>query len=86
VELNVRTVELGTGELEPRCDHCRHPLNLHQPDEGLPSRLLATCGDCFRWFALFALDEDGAECLIVELPEGSFMEQVYRTKSKPASS
>jgi hypothetical protein len=62
-------IDLGSSDPEPRCGHCREPLNLHQPDESLPSHLLATCSACFRWFSLLALDEDSSECLMVELPD-----------------
>jgi uncharacterized protein YbaR (Trm112 family) len=32
------------------CPRCENPLTLHQPDEELAERLLATCEDCKSWF------------------------------------
>jgi uncharacterized protein YbaR (Trm112 family) len=32
------------------CPQCESPLTLHQPDEELAERLLATCEDCKSWF------------------------------------
>jgi hypothetical protein len=32
------------------CPGCGCELVLHQPDEELADRLLATCGDCKAWF------------------------------------
>jgi uncharacterized protein YbaR (Trm112 family) len=34
------------------CPECRSPLEFHQPDEGLPDRLLGTCPGCHRWYVL----------------------------------
>ena len=32
------------------CPQCETPLVLHQPDEELADRLLATCETCKSWF------------------------------------
>jgi hypothetical protein len=32
------------------CPQCGMPLTLHQPDEELADRLLATCEGCKAWF------------------------------------
>jgi hypothetical protein len=32
------------------CPRCEYSLTLHQPDFGLPDRLLATCDECKSWF------------------------------------
>jgi hypothetical protein len=32
------------------CPRCENPLTLHQPDEELADRLLATCENCKSWF------------------------------------
>lgn len=34
----------------PRCPNCGAPLVLHQPDAGLPHRLLAVCESCTAWY------------------------------------
>ena len=36
------------------CPNCESPLAIHQPDPGLPDRLLATCDDCKSWYVLGA--------------------------------
>ncbi len=33
-----------------RCPRCGSPLVLHQPDPGLPDRLLTVCEDCKSWY------------------------------------
>jgi len=32
------------------CPNCGAGLDLHQPDAGLPGRLLATCAACKSWY------------------------------------
>jgi hypothetical protein len=32
------------------CPHCDADLEVHQPDEDLPDRLLAVCPCCKAWF------------------------------------
>ena len=34
----------------PSCPNCGSALSIHQPDEELPNRLLATCNCCKSWF------------------------------------
>lgn len=34
----------------PCCPRCDSNLSLHQPDEDLPDRLLATCDFCKAWY------------------------------------
>ncbi len=34
----------------PCCPRCDSELTFHQPDEGLPQRLLAICSECGGWF------------------------------------
>jgi hypothetical protein len=36
--------------LTHRCPQCEETLTLHQPDEELADRLLATCDSCKSWF------------------------------------
>jgi hypothetical protein len=52
----MRTVSAMPGALgevkviETVCPVCGCELELHQPDESLADRLLATCGECKSWF------------------------------------
>ena len=47
-----------------RCTACLSPLELHQPDEQLPTRLLGTCSRCRSWFLI-----DAVEKVMVPLPD-----------------
>jgi hypothetical protein len=51
------------------CPRCENTLTLHQPDEELVDRLLATCDDCKSWF----LTNTNASILtpILEAPDRS---------------
>jgi hypothetical protein len=46
------------------CPDCEGHTIIHQPDEALPDRLLATCPSCTAWFLLHA-----AAGVMVRLPE-----------------
>lgn len=46
------------------CSRCGNVLEIHQPDENLPKRLLGTCDRCKAWF-LIDLDE----AILVLLPD-----------------
>jgi uncharacterized protein YbaR (Trm112 family) len=46
------------------CPRCENPLTLHQPDEELADRLLATCEDCKSWFLT---DAEGS--ILLPIPE-----------------
>jgi hypothetical protein len=35
-----------------RCPDCKGALDLHQPDEGNPERLLGVCQRCSGWFLM----------------------------------
>jgi hypothetical protein len=50
------------------CPGCHIPLDLHQPDEELPSQLLGICEWCAKWFFLVEIDADWKESLLFELP------------------
>ena len=58
--------DTGTGSL--CCPACHVPLDLHQPDEELPSQLLGTCEWCSKWFFLVEIDADWNGSLLFELP------------------
>jgi hypothetical protein len=81
VELNVRLIDLGPADSETLCDHCQKPLSLHQPDESIPSQLLATCGSCLRWFSLHEIGVSGSKYIVVELPSTSQVEALVQSKS-----
>jgi hypothetical protein len=48
------------------CPQCQNPLTLHQPDEELADRLLATCEDCKSWYLT-----DGHASVLTPIPEAS---------------
>jgi hypothetical protein len=75
-ELNARVIKPETLEYPPVCPCCGQELSLHQPDENLPTQLLATCDDCSRWFSLIECSDDGSEILMVELPGRSMIEEI----------
>jgi hypothetical protein len=75
-ELKARVIKPERLEYPPSCPCCGKQLNLHQPDEDLPTQLLATCHGCSRWFSLFELRDDAREILMIDLPERSMLENV----------
>ena len=38
------------------CPNCQSDLQIHQPDPGLPDRLLAVCEECHHWYLQTADD------------------------------
>jgi hypothetical protein len=84
LELNARVIDSEAIESPPCCPSCNRTMNLHQPDENLPSQLLATCGFCGAWYSLIELKDDPMEVLMIELPRRSVLEeQVEKTRTKP---
>lgn len=75
-ELNAQIIVLGPSETVPCCPLCEQELSLHQPDENLPSQLLATCDFCSAWYSLIDLNDEGSEVFMVELPGRSVAEEV----------
>ncbi len=71
----VRTIAAGRGARALCCPDCRLPLNLIQPDENEPSRLLGTCEQCSKWVFLVELEPEWRRALLVELPDS---EAIYR--------
>jgi uncharacterized protein YbaR (Trm112 family) len=65
----VRTIASGRGARALCCPKCRSPLNLIQPDENEPSRLLGTCDRCSKWAFLVELEPEWRKALLVELPD-----------------
>jgi hypothetical protein len=70
-----RTITRGQGTRSLCCPNCSAPLNLLQPDEGEPSRLLGTCEACAKWFFLVELDPEWKKTLLVELPNSEAIRQ-----------
>jgi hypothetical protein len=66
----VRTIAAGRGSRILYCPSCRSPLNLIQPDENEPTRLLGTCDSCAKWAFLVELEPEWRKALLVELPDG----------------
>jgi hypothetical protein len=72
--------DAGTGSL--CCPACHVPLDLHQPDEELPTQLLGTCEWCSKWFFLVEIDADWNGSLLFELPGA---EDIRALMAAPAS-
>jgi hypothetical protein len=68
IELQIRIVGPGVSENLGNCPDCGQRMSLHQPDENIPSRLLATCEVCERWYLILEGEHPGGELLIAELP------------------
>ena len=66
----VRIIKPGRKAGALCCPACRSPLNLIQPEEDEPERLLGTCDSCGRWSFLVELETDWKKALLVELPNG----------------
>jgi uncharacterized protein YbaR (Trm112 family) len=56
--------QADTGMLTICCPRCENELTLHQPDEELADRLLATCEDCKSWFLT-----DAGGSVLIPIPE-----------------
>jgi hypothetical protein len=54
-----------------RCADCSTSLELHQPDNEFPDRLLGVCKSCRRW-TLIELAPDGPGAVMALLPEGGW--------------
>ena len=76
LELNARVIDSLAIESAPCCSSCNRKMNLHQPDENLPSQLLATCGFCGTWYSLIELKNDPVEVLMIELPRRPVLEEL----------
>lgn len=50
------------------CHTCGRPLDLHQPDNGHPDRLLGTCAACGGWH-MIDVPVDQNEAYLVRLPD-----------------
>jgi hypothetical protein len=66
---------MGQGTRSLCCPDCSVPLNLLQPDECEPARLLGTCDSCSKWAFLVELEPDWSKVLLVELPSNETIQQ-----------
>jgi hypothetical protein len=83
VEFVARTLSMGTGSPLLHCPDCEIPLNLLQPDENEPSRLLGTCESCSKWVYLVEMEPDWSQTLLVELPSGEAIRQSLAGSENP---
>jgi hypothetical protein len=72
-----RTIATERGSRGFRCPACRSPLNLMQPDENEPTRLLAICDACTNWAFLVELEGDSETVLLVEVPDAETIRRTY---------
>jgi hypothetical protein len=80
MELTARVIDLEAEDTAPCCPRCEQLLNLHQPDESLPDRLLATCDSCLRWYSLFGIGAEPSQFLMLDLPDKSMIDEARFTK------
>lgn len=73
----VRTITPGGESQTLNCPECESPLNLIQPDEGDPCRLLGTCESCSAWGVLIELEQDWQKALLIEVPGGDELFRSY---------
>ena len=63
--LEVIRLRPGSDDLsEIDCPDCHGPIVIHQPDEGLPDRLIGICDTCTGWFLI-----ESSAGLMVRLPD-----------------
>jgi hypothetical protein len=77
VPFAVRTIAAARGARELCCPGCLLPLNLIQPDENEPTRLLGTCDFCSKWAFLVELEPEWRKALLVELPDSDSIRRDY---------
>ena len=70
-----RVISTGQGTRSLCCPDCWVPLDLLQPDENDPARLLGTCESCSKWVFLTELEPDWSKALLVELPSTETLRQ-----------
>jgi hypothetical protein len=74
----VRTTAPGPQSHILSCPACHSPLNLIQPDEYDPARLLGICESCTKWALLVELEPEWQKVLVVDLPDGPTLISSYR--------
>jgi hypothetical protein len=60
------------GDSEVSCPACCDELEIHQPDEQQPGRLLGVCHSCSAWFMI-----DSAAAVMVLLPDENGLREAY---------
>jgi hypothetical protein len=70
-----RIISRGQGTRSLCCPDCSVPLDLLQPDENEPARLLGTCESCSKWVFLVELKPDWSKVLLIELPSTDTIRQ-----------
>jgi hypothetical protein len=63
-----RIISMDRGIRSICCPDCQDPLDLLQPDEEEPARLLGTCESCSKWLFLVEIEPEWKQALLVELP------------------
>jgi hypothetical protein len=64
-DLTTLTVPANELALIP-CLKCETPLNILQPDAGIPDQLLGACCGCGAWFAIWMKGDDN-QAVVVHL-------------------
>ena len=70
---------------EASCLDCKDSLDIHQPDERNPDRLLGICASCGAWYLLEVAGADGhaASGLIARLPEPGVLKRSAEAPTTP---
>jgi len=63
-------VRMVVPEWPPQCERCAEDMEDHQPDPGLPERLLLCCPSCRAW-VLQVRTPDGWHASELTLPDGA---------------
>jgi hypothetical protein len=67
-DLMTHAVSMSSVVSSLSCPECEVPLDLHQPDDNQPTRLLGICCACNRWYLLVETESDWTSALLFELP------------------
>jgi hypothetical protein len=69
IRVGLSRISLHADDIGMRlCPNCAHPMDLHQPDSGLPERMLWTCNHCATWY-LMDINAVGSDAVLVCLPD-----------------
>lgn len=69
LNLAARIIAIPNASESIECPSCSGPLNLLQPDENDPGRLLGTCESCAVWLLMVELEPDWRKVIVIELPD-----------------
>lgn len=78
-----RIISRGQGTRSLCCPDCSVSLNLFQPDEDEPARLLGLCETCSKWVFLVEIEPDWSKVLLVELPSSDSVRQGLEATPAP---